>query len=144
MDQLQIPQKHNGENHSQILHGSFQYSHRLAIIRKEERHIPPPVHPSEIRYTILSMKSRTPGSVRVRPEHLKNPAPLLINTLARFCTRYLSQFKVVFQWNTHKTVLLFKKGDHHDIGNYRPICFLSIVYKLFTPIILNRIDRTAD
>ncbi|KAE9412540.1 hypothetical protein Angca_007926, partial [Angiostrongylus cantonensis] len=39
---------------------------------------------------------------------------------------------------------LFKKGDLHDIGKYRPICLLSVVYKLFTRAILNRIDRTLD
>ncbi|KAE9420358.1 hypothetical protein Angca_004909, partial [Angiostrongylus cantonensis] len=47
-------------------------------------------------------------------------------------------------WKISETVLLFKKGDLHDIGNYRPICLLSAVYKLFTRVILNRIDRTLD
>ncbi|KAE9421038.1 hypothetical protein Angca_002183, partial [Angiostrongylus cantonensis] len=46
---------------------------------------------------------------------------------------------------TSKNVLLFKKGDLHDIGNYRPICLLSVVYKcLFIRVVLNRIDRTLD
>ncbi|KAE9414062.1 hypothetical protein Angca_006728, partial [Angiostrongylus cantonensis] len=48
------------------------------------------------------------------------------------------------QWKTTTTVLLFKKGDLHDVGNSRPICLLSVVYKLFTRVILNRIDRTLD
>ncbi|KAE9413090.1 hypothetical protein Angca_004653, partial [Angiostrongylus cantonensis] len=47
------------------------------------------------------------------------------------------------QWKTSKTVLFFK-GGLHDIGNYRPICLLSVVYKLYTRVILNRIDRTLD
>ncbi|KAE9413669.1 hypothetical protein Angca_006202, partial [Angiostrongylus cantonensis] len=64
--------------------------------------------------------------------------------MARLFTRYLSESKVPTQWKTSKTVLLFKKGDLHDIGNYRPICLLSVIYKLFTRGILNRIDRTLD
>ncbi|KAE9414444.1 hypothetical protein Angca_004433, partial [Angiostrongylus cantonensis] len=56
----------------------------------------------------------------------------------------MSECKVPTQWKTSKTVLLFKKGDLHDIGNYRPICLLSVVYKLFTRVILSRIDRTLD
>ncbi|KAE9412795.1 hypothetical protein Angca_007846, partial [Angiostrongylus cantonensis] len=34
--------------------------------------------------------------------------------------------------------------DLHDIDNYRPVCLLSAVYKLFTRVALNRIDRTLD
>ncbi|KAE9412994.1 hypothetical protein Angca_009391, partial [Angiostrongylus cantonensis] len=64
--------------------------------------------------------------------------------LARLFTCYLSECEVPSQWKTSKTVLLFKKGDLHDIGNYRPICLLSVVYKLFTRVILNRVHRTLD
>ncbi|KAE9418568.1 hypothetical protein Angca_009867, partial [Angiostrongylus cantonensis] len=99
----------------------------------------------EIRHTISSVKDRTsPGPDRIRSENLKNLPPVLVSTLARLFTRYLSECMVPTQWKTSKTVLLFKKGDLHDIGNYRPICLLSVVYKLFTRVILNRIDRTLD
>ncbi|VDO75793.1 unnamed protein product [Heligmosomoides polygyrus] len=37
-----------------------------------------------------------------------------------------------------------KKEDVHGIGNYCPICLLSVVYELFTRVILNRISRTLD
>ncbi|KAE9414610.1 hypothetical protein Angca_006225, partial [Angiostrongylus cantonensis] len=47
-------------------------------------------------------------------------------------------------WKTSETVLLFKKEDLHDIGNYRPIYLLSAVYKLLFRVVLNRIDRTLD
>ncbi|KAE9418127.1 hypothetical protein Angca_006752, partial [Angiostrongylus cantonensis] len=91
------------------------------------------------------VKNRTaPGSERIRSEHLKNLSPVLVSTLSLLFTRYLSECKIPTQGKTSKTVLLFKKGDLHDIGNYRPICLLSVVYKLFTRVILNRIDRTLD
>ncbi|KAE9413930.1 hypothetical protein Angca_009149, partial [Angiostrongylus cantonensis] len=99
---------------------------------------------SEIRHTISSVKIRTAiGPDRVRSEHLKNLPPVLVSTLARLFTRYLSECKVPTQWKTSKTVLLFK-DNLHDIGNYRPICLLSVVYKLFTRVILNRIDRILN
>ncbi|KAE9417850.1 hypothetical protein Angca_006047, partial [Angiostrongylus cantonensis] len=91
---------------------------------------------------ISSVKNRTaPGPERIRSEYLKNLPPVLANALVRLFTRYLSECKVPPQWKAIKTVLLFKKGDLHDIGNYRPICLLSVAYKLFTPVIQNRVDR---
>ncbi|KAE9413516.1 hypothetical protein Angca_004576, partial [Angiostrongylus cantonensis] len=99
----------------------------------------------QIRHTISLVRNRTAsGSDRIDPEHLKNLPPALVNTLVRLFTRYLSEYNVPTQWKTSKTVSLFKKGDLHDIGNYRPIWLLSVVYKLFTRVILNRIDRTLD
>ncbi|KAE9420806.1 hypothetical protein Angca_003948, partial [Angiostrongylus cantonensis] len=90
----------------------------------------PPVLPSETRHAISSVKNRTaPGPDRIRSEHLKTLPPVLVNTLARLFTRYLSECKVPTQWKTSKTVLLFKKGDLRDMGNYRPICLLSAVYR---------------
>ncbi|VDP30517.1 unnamed protein product [Heligmosomoides polygyrus] len=38
------------------------------------------------------------------------------------------------QWKTSRTALLYKKGDVHNISNYRPTCLLSVAYKLFTRV----------
>ncbi|KAK6761159.1 hypothetical protein RB195_022283 [Necator americanus] len=56
----------------------------------------------------------------------------------------ISECKVAKQWKTSKTVLLYKKGDPHDIGNYRAICLPSVIYKLFTRVIPNRIEKVLD
>ncbi|KAK6734914.1 hypothetical protein RB195_018234 [Necator americanus] len=48
------------------------------------------------------------------------------------------------QWKTSRTVLIHKKGDREDLRNYRPICVLSMLYKVITKIILTRISRTLD
>ncbi|KAK6735916.1 hypothetical protein RB195_018899 [Necator americanus] len=112
---------------------------------REDGQVIPEVLPSEIRHAIMSVRNRTAsGPDRIRPEHLKSLPPVLINTLARLFTRYLSECKVPKQWKTSKTVLLYKKGDPHEIGNYRPICLLSVIYKLFTRVILNRIEKVLD
>ncbi|KAE9412918.1 hypothetical protein Angca_006224, partial [Angiostrongylus cantonensis] len=94
---------------------------------------------------ISSVKNRAaPGPNSIRSAHLKTLPPVLVNTLARLFTSYLSECEVPTQCKTSRTVLLFKKGDLHDVGNYRLIRLLTVVYKLFTRVILNRVDRTLD
>ncbi|KAK6761970.1 hypothetical protein RB195_022897 [Necator americanus] len=100
---------------------------------REDGQVIPEVLPPRIRHAIMAVRNRTaPGPDRIRPEHLKSLPPVLINTLARLFTRYLSECKVPKQWKTSKTVLLYKKGGSKDIDNYSPICLLSVIYKLFT------------
>nr|CDJ88863.1 Endonuclease exonuclease phosphatase and RNA-directed DNA polymerase (reverse transcriptase) domain containing protein [Haemonchus contortus] len=113
---------------------------------RQDEYIAPSVLPSEIRHAITSMKNCTaPGPDRIKPEHLKSiPPVIIIKTLARLFTRYLSECNVPKSWKTSKSVLLYKKGDPDDIGNYRPICLLSVIYKLFTRVILNRIGTILD
>ena len=41
-------------------------------------------------------------------------------------------------------VIFFKKGNRKDIKNYRPICLLSNMYKLFTNIITTRLEKKLD
>ncbi len=112
---------------------------------REDGYQVPEVLPCEVRHAIKSAKNRTAaGPDRIKSEHLKNLPSNVINTLARLFTRYLSECKVPSHWKTSKTVLLYKKGDPQDIGNYRPICLLSVVYKIFTRVILNRITGILD
>ena len=41
-------------------------------------------------------------------------------------------------------VIFFKKGNRKDINNYRPICLLSNMYKLFTKLITTRLEKKLD
>ncbi|CAD6185753.1 unnamed protein product [Caenorhabditis auriculariae] len=53
-------------------------------------------------------------------------------------------FKIPEQWKVSKTILIPKKGDLTDLNNFRPISLLSVVYKLFTKIIVNRLEKKLD
>ena len=44
--------------------------------------------------------------------------------------------------NTYKSDL--QKGNVEDVGNYRPICTLPALYKLFSTIIYNRQHSRLD
>ncbi|KAK6763479.1 hypothetical protein RB195_023977 [Necator americanus] len=88
---------------------------------------PPWILPSEVRVAIKSMK---PGTA---------PGPDFIS--ADFLQL---KERIPDQWKTSRTVLIHKKGDREDLRNYRPICLLSVLYKVFTKIILTRISRTLD
>ena len=92
---------------------------------KEDGYVVPTVLPSEIRHAISSLRSRTaPGPDRIRPEHLKNLPPVLINTLARLFTRYLSECKVPNQWKTSKDRAAVQKGRrprHRQLSPNLPV-----------------------
>lgn len=52
--------------------------------------------------------------------------------------------RVPDSWQNAKVILLLKKGDCTNMENYRPISLLSILYKLLTKIITNRLSQRLD
>ncbi|KAH7704683.1 reverse transcriptase [Aphelenchoides avenae] len=99
----------------------------------------------EVETAAKSMKNgKAPGPDGITTKKLKAGGPHLWKTLAKFFSHCLKTGKIPAQWKESKTVLIFKKGDPEDIANYRPICLLSTVYKVFTKTILNRLTDTLD
>ena len=47
-------------------------------------------------------------------------------------------------WKKEKIKVLRKKGDVENVGNYRPICSLPALYKLFTTILHSRLYPRLD
>ncbi|KAK6740406.1 hypothetical protein RB195_008706 [Necator americanus] len=106
---------------------------------------PPRILPSEVLVAIKSMKPGTdPGPDFISADFLRAGGHPLHVILAAHKTSYLQKERIPDQWKTSRTVLIHKKGDREELRNYRPICLLSVLYKVFTKIILTRISRTLD
>ncbi|KAK6741347.1 hypothetical protein RB195_009284 [Necator americanus] len=90
-----------------------------------------------------SMKPSTaPGPNFISADFLRAGGHPLHVILAAHMTSYLRKERIPDQWKTSRTVLIHKNGDREDLRNYRPIRLLSVLYKVFTKIILTRISRT--
>ncbi|KAK6757337.1 hypothetical protein RB195_015267 [Necator americanus] len=102
----------------------------------------PRILPSEVRVAIKSMKPGTaPGPDFISADFLRAGGHPLHIILAAYMTSYLQKERIPDQWKTSRTVLIHKKGDREDLRNYCPIWLLSVLYKVFTKIILTRIGR---
>ncbi|KAE9419955.1 hypothetical protein Angca_002361, partial [Angiostrongylus cantonensis] len=84
-----------------------------------------------------------PGPDNITADFLRAGGHNLHVLLADHMTAYLQKEEIPDQRRSSRTVILPKK-DQKDLRNYRPICLLSVLYKLFTKIILSRISRTLD
>ncbi|CAD6189600.1 unnamed protein product [Caenorhabditis auriculariae] len=105
----------------------------------------PPILPEEVKYTIRKLKVGTAaGPDNKSSEQLKAGGDSLHRLLARHFSQYLSEASIPEQWKTSKTILIPKKGDLTDLNNFRPISLLSVVYKLFTKVIVNRLEKQLD
>lgn len=105
----------------------------------------PEIMPSEVERAIRKMKNgKSPGLDGITVEDLKAGGWTLCKVLSQKFSSYIKTGSIPQQWKTSKTVLLYKKGDKEMIKNYRPICLLSIPYKVFTKVLMNRMERILD
>lgn len=104
-----------------------------------------PIEESEVIEHISKLKTdKSPGPDGLCNEALKIGAPILTRHFTQLFNMILEEEKVPKQWCTSDIILLFKKGNSLDIGNYRPISLLASIYKLFSSIILKRISDDID
>ena len=48
------------------------------------------------------------------------------------------------EWKKVNIKVIYKKGDVEDVSNYRPICSLPAMYKLFSTILYGRLYPMLD
>ncbi|XP_013141510.1 PREDICTED: RNA-directed DNA polymerase from mobile element jockey-like, partial [Papilio polytes] len=77
-------------------------------------------------------------------ECIKTARNLLLTPLTILWNKILEEEAVPSQWTESEIILLYKKGDPADIGNYRPISLMPCLYKLFASCLLERISPDID
>ena len=89
-------------------------------------------------------KNKQPGPDGIINELLQNlPGDLLMAMHAMFCCMWLAGH-VPQGMKQSNTVLLYKKGDRTDIGNYRPIALANTIYKLWTSMVTDTLSMYAE
>ena len=81
---------------------------------------------------------------KINIETLKAVDETIAKQLAKLYTKCIAERRIPKTWKEANMVIFFKKGNRKDIKNYRPICLLSNMYKLFTKIITTRLEKKLD
>ena len=97
----------------------------------------------ELRYVIQQASSGKSTKVHDVPTEVfkalaKEPDSSL-QWMLDLCNHCLRSKTIPDEWSTSSVAMLFKKGDPADANNYRPICLLSIAYKLFASLLKQRL-----
>ncbi|KHN83698.1 Retrovirus-related Pol polyprotein from type-1 retrotransposable element R2, partial [Toxocara canis] len=105
----------------------------------------PEVTRSEVEKAIRATNQNKAAAIdQIHAEEIRADGEILAKALSARFPWYLNLGKILAEWKRSRTVLIPKKGNHEDIRNYRPICLLSHVYKVFMRVIYNRIESILD
>ena len=123
--------------HSSTLPANDQSRNKVTVV--------PDVTSWEVKAIVNKMKSgKAAGASGINIDLIKSAGMVVCKQLATIFTQCLNQQMVPAQWEKSVIMLIHKKGDQRDLGNYRPISLLETLYKLFTKLITDRIAKTID
>jgi hypothetical protein len=77
-------------------------------------------------------KGKRGGVDGISSEIIKAGGKEMVQILTRLFNKCFEKKIIPKSWRTAEMCLIFKKEDDMDIGNYRPICLLSVFYKIFS------------
>ena len=103
-----------------------------------------PVTPEEIRAQLKTMKkNKAADDSGLVSELLGEANDALMETMAELFSAVLQPGAALpSSWKCSSIRVLFKKGDPKIPGNYRPICIIPILYKVFSKVVCERIKTT--
>lgn len=98
----------------------------------------------EVARIIETLKNKkSPSENKIPAELLKKVGKELINTLHGIISELWKRETMPEEWNTVILCPIFKKGDPMLVSNYRGISLLDTGYKVFTSLLLERINPYA-
>jgi ribonuclease HII len=99
----------------------------------------------ESNHALRHMKrGKAPGPDGILVDSLKEGGDIATKELAKLFTQCITEQKVPLSWKKANMTILFKKGNKKDLKNYRPISLLSNIYKLFSKVLTNRLQKGLD
>jgi exonuclease III len=138
--------------------GEEQFTHRyddefrkevedfVAVCSQEQREEEEDAHSqpfklAEVRAVLKKLgNGKATGGDGIPPEFLKYGGDSMANSLCTLFNWILDAGHTPEQWGKALVILLYKKGDPTDPGNYRGISLLDVVGKVFTRLVAQRIE----
>ena len=87
---------------------------------------------------------KSPGSDGIISELLKNGGKIMRQCLLHLCNLAFRKAEVPMDWLRGVVVPLYKDGDKRDPLNYRPVTLLSIVGKVYTGVLQERLLQWCE
>ncbi len=102
----------------------------------------------DIQLKLKKLKTcKSPGPDGLHPHILKEYAQELSQPLYALFRRSLDEGCLPEDWKQAQVTLIFKKGNRHQPGNYRPVSLTAVVCKVMESIIhdhlTNHLDKNA-
>ena len=95
----------------------------------------------EIQAAINNLKKgKASDNNGIRAEDIKTCFNVTKETIKQIFNEVLKQESCTPEtWRGIRIKVIYKKGNEEDVGNYRPICTLPALYKLFSTVLHNRL-----
>ena len=112
----------------------------------EEKDDLPEVTVTEVKNALKKMGRKKAGDAAgIVVEMMQHGGGQLAEVMADLFTAVLQEKALPPDyWKQAVIRVLHKSGDHRDPGNYRPICILPIMYKVFSKVLCERIGVVLD
>ena len=115
------------------------------VLNSETEQIPPFTKDELVKAVRTLKTDRCPDSAGIKAEMLKHGGDALFTTLLDLYNKALAgKMELPKSWKTSVITVIYKNGDPTLPQNYRPICIIPLLYKLFSKMIYSRLYPILD